>query len=133
MIGVESLQIRIRKLRTERKWSQQDLSKRVGVSQPTIAEYEKGKINPSRETCARIAQAFEVSLDYLLGYSDTKGEPPYRESSDVIDIREIKRTVIDKKMVYGPEEIPEIDQEIIKRFILDAVRRQENKKKHKED
>ena len=54
-------------LRKERKWSQTELAKIVGCSREIISKYEKDSVMPSIEIAKRIADAFEVSLDYLVG------------------------------------------------------------------
>lgn len=54
-------------LRKEKGWSQTDLSKASGVSREMIGRYERGEAIPSIEASKKIADAFEVSLDYLVG------------------------------------------------------------------
>jgi len=56
---------RIRRLRQERKWTQEELAERIGVQQKQISAYERGANNPSTEVLLRLAAAFDVSLDYL--------------------------------------------------------------------
>ena len=50
--------------------SQGDLAERVGVNQNTIGRYEKGDRHPDPEMLRRIAEALDVSADYLLGLTD---------------------------------------------------------------
>lgn len=54
-------------LRKERGWSQTDLAKESNVSREIIGKYERGDAAPSIEFAKRIADAFGVSLDYLVG------------------------------------------------------------------
>ena len=54
-------------LRKDRKWSQSDLAKLVSVSREIISKYEKNDVIPSVEVAKKIADAFGVSLDYLVG------------------------------------------------------------------
>lgn len=49
--------------------SQTDLAKIVGCSRETISKYEKDGVMPSIEIADKIADAFEVSLDFLVGKS----------------------------------------------------------------
>ena len=56
--------------RKKRKVSQEELAKRLGVHAPIIGRYERGEVKPSVEVAAKIAEALEVSLDYLCGISD---------------------------------------------------------------
>lgn len=57
---------RIKQLRKELEWSQSQLGERIGVDSQRVSRYESEKIAPSVETLAKIAEAFNVSADYLL-------------------------------------------------------------------
>ena len=46
-----------------------DLAKAVGTSSAIIGRYERNEITPSVEVAAKIADALDVSLDYLVGAS----------------------------------------------------------------
>lgn len=54
-------------LRKERNWSQTDLATKSAVSREMIGKYERADAIPSIEAAKKIADAFEVSLDYLVG------------------------------------------------------------------
>ena len=58
---------RIKKARTSMNISQQELGKRLGVSQAMIAQYESDARNPKMETLQRIADALGVSWTYFVG------------------------------------------------------------------
>jgi transcriptional regulator with XRE-family HTH domain len=57
---------RIARLRKERGLSQTALAKAVGISREAIGKYERGEATASVETAKRIANAFDVTLDYLV-------------------------------------------------------------------
>jgi transcriptional regulator with XRE-family HTH domain len=57
----------ITSLRKEKNWSQTELATKSGVSREMIGKYERGEAVPSIEAAKKIADAFEVSLDYLVG------------------------------------------------------------------
>ena len=61
---------RLRQLRTARSLSQMDFSKQIGISKSSINMYERGEREPGLETLERIADYFNVDMDYLLGKSD---------------------------------------------------------------
>lgn len=61
---------RLRQLRTARNLSQMEFSKQVGLSKSSINMYERGEREPGLETLERIADYFNVDMDYLLGKSD---------------------------------------------------------------
>lgn len=57
----------ITKLRKEKGWSQSDLANQSEVSREMISKYERGLAIPSVDAAKKIADAFQVSLDYLVG------------------------------------------------------------------
>lgn len=57
---------KVKQLRTEKDWSQEDLAEKVGVSQKQISAYENGVSFPSQEILIKITEIFDVSLDYLV-------------------------------------------------------------------
>ncbi len=54
-------------LRKSKGWSQADLANKTDISQVMVGKYERGDATPSIEVAKKIADAFEVSLDYLVG------------------------------------------------------------------
>lgn len=65
---------RLRKLRNEKVWSQDKLAQKLGISNSVVGRYETGDTYPSTERLIEIAKIFNVSLDYLAGLSETRGE-----------------------------------------------------------
>lgn len=61
---------KITSLRKAKNSSQTDLAKAVGVSREIIGRYERDEAAPSIEVAAKIADALDVSLDYLAGKTD---------------------------------------------------------------
>lgn len=57
----------ITELRKKKNWSQTELAEMTNVSQVMIGKYERGDAIPSIEVAKKIADAFGVSLDYLVG------------------------------------------------------------------
>jgi len=58
---------RITQLRKAKNWSEDDLAKKIDASRVMIGKYEREDYSPSIEVIVRLAKAFEVSVDYLLG------------------------------------------------------------------
>lgn len=54
---------RIKVLRAERAWTQQDLAERIEVSRQTVNAIETGKYDPSLPVAFRIAQVFECRIE----------------------------------------------------------------------
>jgi transcriptional regulator with XRE-family HTH domain len=67
-----------------RKWSQSQLAEKADLPPSSIAHFETGTRKPSFDTLRRLANALEVSTDYLLGRVDDPGlaeagDPLYRD------------------------------------------------------
>jgi transcriptional regulator with XRE-family HTH domain len=57
---------RIKALRSEQRLSQGDLAAKIGADPGQISRYENGHISPSADAIVRLAEALDVSCDYLL-------------------------------------------------------------------
>ena len=64
--------IRLRELRKERGWSMRDASKFLNKSYTTYVNHEKEYREPNAEDLVAYAQAYDVSVDYLVGRTDIK-------------------------------------------------------------
>lgn len=56
---------RLKELRTDRGWTQEELAERIGVSRKTINTIENGVFVPSTILALRLAAAFRVSVEDL--------------------------------------------------------------------
>lgn len=73
---------KIRTLRIQRGLTQEELGKLIGVSKATVNKYESGAVcNLKRSTIAALANVFDCSPAYLMGWND---EPSNSSRSDVI-------------------------------------------------
>lgn len=67
---MESFNIILQRLRKENKLSQQKLGSAINVTQQCVSEWEKGKIEPTLSNLIKMADLFEVSIDFLAGRKD---------------------------------------------------------------
>ena len=68
---------RIKELRQEKGLTLKELGKKVGLRDNTLSQYETGKRTPKDSTIEKIADFFNVSTSYLMGFSterDTFGD-----------------------------------------------------------
>lgn len=61
---------RLLQLKQERKLLQKDIAASIGLSLRGYQYYEKGQKEPTLSVLIRLADFFDVSLDYLVGRSD---------------------------------------------------------------
>ena len=74
--------IRLKELRKERGYSQQELADLLNLSRSSIEMYEQGKRDPSTETKEAIADFFNVNMDYLFGRNKNGTASTEKISSD---------------------------------------------------
>ena len=56
---------RLKVLRAERDWSQQDLATRLDVSRQSVNAIETGRYDPSLPLAFRIADVFEMAIEEI--------------------------------------------------------------------
>lgn len=70
-VAVEDLSELGRFLRTkrdEKRLSQNDVSKAVGIAQSTLSEYERGVLLPSLSAAKRLAELLECTIDDIAAH-----------------------------------------------------------------
>ncbi len=64
---------KIRAIREEKNLTQNQLAEKIGVVGHNVGDWERGKCEPSISMLIKIANALEVSIDYLVGREDDFG------------------------------------------------------------
>lgn len=62
---------RIKELRISQNLTQAELANKLGFNRGTVGDWETRGKEPSFITLCDIASLFDVTIDYLLGYSDS--------------------------------------------------------------
>lgn len=85
----EYLPNRLKRLREEKGYLQKEVADKLGIRSNTLSGYENGTRSPDPEMLVRIAKLYNVSTDYLLGYSDDEN---VTEDPEFVDfVQEVKR------------------------------------------
>ena len=59
---------RLKELRKERKWTQQELAQKANLSFNAVTKIEQGAAQyPTLKTLLKLASAFDIGLDELIG------------------------------------------------------------------
>lgn len=64
------MKIRLKELRTQREWTQDQLAAAIGASKSHVSEMETGKKNPSAPMLEKIAKVFGLRLSEVLDEAD---------------------------------------------------------------
>ena len=91
---------RIKELRTSKNLTQEDIAKMVKVSKATISNYEKGKVSPPIELLIKLAERYDVSIDWLCGLSNEE-IPRLMSYGDAF----FRLVEIDKVIVFSVEDV----------------------------
>ena len=87
--------MRLKELREERNFTQNDVATAIKTTRTNIGRWEKGENEPSANFVIQLADFFEVSTDYLLGREDDFGNISVKtetapalpkESQELLDI-----------------------------------------------
>ncbi|QEW03022.1 helix-turn-helix transcriptional regulator [Microbacterium lushaniae] len=65
----------VRRLRTERGWTQVQFAESLGVSRQTVNALETGKYDPSLPLAFRISALFQVSIEAIFFPGETDTPP----------------------------------------------------------
>lgn len=102
------MNISLKKLRISNNETQNDLANFLGVSRTTYLKYENGLHEPSFETLTKLADHFNVSVDYLLGKTNQKEKHQEKKTTD----EDIKVALFG-----GDEEVTDEMWEEVKNFV----------------
>ena len=110
---------RIKMLREEFNFTQQDLANKLECSKSVIGLYESETRKPSMEVLLKLSEIFDCSIDYILGKSD---------------IRNPEKSDLDKLQIgLSSKDYPNISDEQIKQIEDFAKFVLKDNKKDKED
>ena len=82
--------VRIRDVRRERGWTQDQLASAVGVSRSAVAQWETGRAGQVTTNLTRIAEVLEVGVEYLM-YGDDKRAPAEARLGDELALLRLYR------------------------------------------
>ena len=127
------LSIRLKELRKENEYTQEDMAKKIGITKSAYGYYEQKKTVPDAHTLEKLSDIFGVSTDYLLGKTDLRNYSDYKPELTDRDERNIQRDLeqmmqdIDEKKsgpsAYGGElNLSDYDREVLKGSLEQVLR-----------
>ena len=105
---------RIRFLRKKKGLNQGELAEAIGINPSHLSRLENGKYQPSVDALQRIAQALEVSVDYLLS-----------EDTDEIEVRIENKSLSERLRLI--DTLEEADQQALIQVIDSMLTKQRMK------
>lgn len=133
----------LKQLRLQKGLSQVDFAKIINVAKGTVSNWEKGNRNPDHQMLLKIANFFNVSIDYLLCNTDaiensvnSKWQPELTKKDEKDIEKSLNKTLEmlenQEGLMLSGEPIDEDDFELIKAAILNGLEyaKKVNKKKY---
>lgn len=85
------------------------VSKETGVTQTTLSDWKTGRATPKIATLQKIAEYFEVSVDWLIGNTNYRKGEEYSANKDIVLV------------ARHLEEIPDEDREAVIKTIEQVI------------
>lgn len=132
---------RLRKLRERKGLNQKELAARLKIPNQNVSNYERGFRQPDYETLQKLADYFEVSIDYLLGRTDdsaiTKNKTTNDKNNDInkSDLTEQQQAVLEWALGHKELSFSNKKEDIIEmldRFVAFYEFEQAQKRKSKD-
>ena len=106
---MKTLGKKIRLLRHQKGWSQEDVAKRLDISIPAFSKIETGITDINLSRLEQIAKLFDMTVVQLLTYNDTEQQEKYVSELETItkrlQERETEVIELQKKIIDLFEEI----------------------------
>ena len=106
---MKTLGKKIRLLRHQKSWSQEDVAKQLEISIPAFSKIETGITDINLSRLEQIAKLFEMTVVQLLTFNDKEGQESYNTEVDslTLKLREREMELIDlqKKIIELYEEL----------------------------
>ena len=109
---MNSLGKKIRLLRHQKSWSQEDVAKRLEISIPAFSKIETGITDVNLSRLEQISKLFDMSVVQLLTFNDAEGQEKYTSELEVLTqkLQERERELLDlqKKIIELYEELRKV-------------------------
>lgn len=106
---MKTLGKKIRLLRHQKGWSQEDVAKRLNISIPAFSKIETGITDINLSRLEQIARLFEMTVVALLTFNETEQQAQFTSELEAVNkrLREREREVIElqKKIIELYEDL----------------------------
>jgi len=106
---MKTLGKKIRLLRHQKSWSQEDVAKQLEISIPAFSKIETGITDINLSRLEQIAKLFEMTVVQLLTFNDKEGQESYNTEVDSLTLklheREMELIDLQKKIIELYEEL----------------------------
>ena len=126
---MSTLSERLKLARHDADLTQNQVALRTGINRATLANWEVGRTEPDADTVVKLAELYQVSLDFLFGRSDQKTQIEHDneinkhrisqvlqgEEAELLDFWQVLKEREDLFLLF--KQVRELDSADIKRVI----------------
>ncbi|SEM80619.1 helix-turn-helix domain-containing protein [Paenibacillus sp. OV219] len=125
-------------------WTQEEAAKKVGVARSTYSNWENGKREPDFEASQKLADIFEVSVDYLFGKSQFRNadelaqkyidlDKKFKGSKGAVEHSENEDTSVGRAFFGGADKYTEEEIEVARAAAGAAIEAMRKARKNKQE
>ena len=96
---------RLTALRKENKWTQEDVAKKLNISRSAYAGYEIDRRVPEYATLEKLADIFDVSIDFLVCRTDDRKKVMSEQARMLVDSLELADDELMEKFDFSVDNI----------------------------
>ncbi len=122
---MKGLGFRLKKAREQKNLNQIEVAKKLGISNGTLSGYERDYRDPDTETLFKLADIYDVSVDYLLGRTNNPNPNQFDNEPNLAFI-DGGENLSEDEIEYLKESL-EIYRKRKERFLKEKVRDNQNK------
>lgn len=106
--------MKLKELRKNANITQSELSQAINTNQQNITRYEKGEVEPNIATLIKLADYFDVSIDYLVE----------RRHQNKVDLSNLSET--QKNIINLTKELNELNAGRVESYIIAKLEEQQD-------
>lgn len=107
----------IQTIRENLNLTQKTVSSDLGLTQQAFSRYERGEREPDLETLIKLADYFQVSVDYLIGHDNAIMKRPYSEIAENF-IKEFQELFSEERFIKIARTYKKLDDKQRDAFLL---------------
>lgn len=108
---------KLKQLRLEKHLTQSDMAKMLDITVSAYGNYELGQREPNLETLIKLADYFQVSVDYLIGHDNAIMKRPYSEIAENF-IKEFQELFSEERFIKIARTYKKLDDKQRDAFLL---------------
>jgi transcriptional regulator with XRE-family HTH domain len=112
MEEITVLSARLRSLRKEKKLTQEQAGKAIGISRDRYKSYENDLAEPPNEILFRLADFHETTIEYIMGKSDTRNKVN-NESDATSSTPDLRKFILQSTPTWNGRELTEKEAQTV--------------------